>query len=358
MNLLETLYEIKLKNHSFYDRKVKIQYKKTLLLGPRKSGKTHLIIDYLQNFDKNELLYIDFNDERIDIEDINYQKLTSFIEKNHIKVLILENFDFSFIIPEVQEIIISADIKNTNIEHFHSIHLYPLDFEEFILFDKKHFNIEPLFNLFTNHGSLPEVIQYNEENRYKQIQKISKDIFQSRNEFLIFKKFSEMQSTKVSLFQLYNQLKTKIKISKDFIYKTSQDLQERELIILLEKYQQKKSAKKVYLFDFAIKNALSFKKDFLKRFENMVFLELYKRQKDIYYTDSIDFFIEKEFEGIICAPFTPILTIKTKMKKAMSHFKALHVKKIWIITLGNEGGFEQENVNFTLIPFWDWALQN
>ncbi len=44
------------------------------------------------------------------------------------------------------------------------------------------------------------------------------------------------------------------------------------------------------------------------------------------------------------------------MKKIISHFKALHVKKIWIITIGNIGEFELENIKFEQIPFWDWAL--
>ncbi|MDX1809152.1 MAG: ATP-binding protein [Sulfurospirillaceae bacterium] len=358
MNLLETLYEINYKNDTYYERKAKIIFDKTLILGPRKSGKTHLIVDYLQNFNSTDFLYIDFLDERLNEEELDGNKLSIFLNEHGIKILILENFDFSFELPNVDKIIITSDLCDKKLENFHTLYLHPLDFEEFILFDKKHSNIEQLFNQFTNQGSLPEIAMYHENDRYKKMQKVSKDIFQNRNEFLIFKKFCEMQGTKISLFQLYNQLKTKMKISKDFVYKTSLELQEKELILLVEKYQQKKSAKKVYLFDFAIKNGLTFKKDFLKRFENMVFSELYKRRKEVFYTDFIDFWIPLEQEGIICAPFSTIISIKNKSNKILSHVKALEGKTIWITTLGNEGEFEQEGIKFILIPFWNWALQS
>ncbi len=43
------------------------------------------------------------------------------------------------------------------------------------------------------------------------------------------------------------------------------------MLFLIEKYGSPKSSKKLFLIDFALKNALTFKKEFLKRFENMVF---------------------------------------------------------------------------------------
>jgi predicted AAA+ superfamily ATPase len=356
MNLLEILHESRVKNSYFYDRKIKIKYKKMLILGPRKSGKTHLVVDYLQKFDALDYLYIDFNDQRIDTKELSNQKLNEFIKKNHIKILVLDNFDFSFDVPICEEIIVTTDKSTTKLDNYYIIHLYPLDFEEFIAFDKKHFNAEQLFNLFSNRGGLPEIVVFNEENYHAKLQSTLKDIFESKNEFYIFKKFCEMQSTKVSLFQIYNQLKTKIKISKDSLYGISQNLQKRELIFLLKKYEQEKSSKKVYIYDFAIKNSLTLKKDFLKRFENMVFLELHKKEKNIYYSDYIDFYIEDKNEAIICALFTPLEALQKKMLKIKNHLKSLNITRIFIITLGNEGNFEQNDMKFTLIPFWDWAL--
>lgn len=356
MNLLETLYGIKLKNSLFFDRKIKITHKKTLLLGPRKSGKTHLIIDYLQNFDANEYLYIDFGDARVDKSEIDYQKLKSFIVKNSIKLLVLENFNLSFEIPPVDEIIITSSDKALHVENFKRLFLYPLDFEEFIAFNKKFLNAEQLFSIYSNRGSLPDIILFNEENYLARLQKIAFELFDSKQEYLIFKKFCELQSTKASLFQIYNQLKTKTKISKDLIYNTSKKLQNHEIIFFLEKYAHQKATKKIYLFDFAIKNALTYKKDFLKRFENMVFAELYKKNEKLFYSDYLDFYIPQKNEGIICSPFTPIENLKPRLKKYLNHFLSLKVENIRIITIGNEEKFSMKDISFEQITFWDWAL--
>ena len=356
MNLLETLYELKLKNSLFYDRKVKITHKKTLLLGPRKSGKTHLIVDYLQNFDASEYLYIDFEDTRVDKSEIDYLKLKNFISKNHIKLLILENFDFYFDIPLVDKIIITSSNRALHVENFERLFLYPLDFEEFIAFNKRFLNAEQLFNIYSNRGSLAEIILFAEENYLQKLQRVAHELFDSNNEYLIFKKFCELQSTKASLFQIYNQLKAKIKISKDFLYSVSKKLQNQEIIFFLEKYAHEKATKKIYLFDFAIKNALTYKKDFLKRFENMVFAELYKKNKKLYYSDYLDFYIPQKNEGIICSPFTPIENLKSKLNKQIEHFVSLGVKNIKIITIGNEEKFSIKEINFEQITFWEWAL--
>jgi len=356
MNLLETLYEIKLKNTIFYDRKVRITSKKTLLMGPKKCGKTHLIVDYLQNFDSKEYLYIDFDDIRVPYDGIEYKKLKKFISKNHIKVVVLENFNFSFDLPDVEELIITTDNRDKKIENFHHLHLYPLDFEEFIAFDKRHFNIEQLFSIFSKRGGIPEVVLYSERNYQGEFQRVSKELFESKNEFLIFKKFCELQSSRASLFQIYNQLKNSMKISKDFLYNLGQVLTKRELLFFLEKYGQKRALKKIYIFDFAIKNGLTFKKDFLKRFENMVFLELYKREKELYYTDELDFFIPQKRVGIICSLFTPLENLEQKMKKISVRLKSMDIERIDIITIGNEGEFELKNIKFRQIPFWEWAL--
>ena len=356
MNLLETLYGAKLKNSLFYDRKTKITHKKTLLLGPRKSGKTHLVIDYLQNFDSNEYLYIDFNDVRVDKSEIDYLRLKNFIAKNSIKLLVLENFDLSFEIPPVDEIIITSSNKTLHIENFERLFLYPLDFEEFIAFNKKFINVEQLFNIYSNRGSLAEIILFGEENYLAKLQRITRELFDSKIEYMIFKKFCELQSTKASLFQIYNQLKTKIKISKDLLYSVSKKLQDQEIIFFLEKYGHKKATRKIYLFDFAIKNALTYKKDFLKRFENMVFTELYKKNKNLFFSDYLDFYIPQKNEGIICSPFTPIENLKPRLEKHIEHFSSLGVGNIKIITIGNEAKFSINDIGFEQIIFWDWAL--
>lgn len=356
MQTLELLYETIYKNNSFFDRKQSITQKKTILYGPRKSGKTHLIIDHLSHYEKGSFLYIDFSDDRLE-KGLLEENLSSFIKKHPIKLLVIEHFDFSFALPKINEIILSTIFTCKDLEGFSKLTLYPLDFEEFIAFDKKHSNIEHIFNLFANHGTFPQIVQYTESDHHRAMQDMLHGMLKDETAFHIYKRFCELQSTKVTLFQIYNQLKSTMKISKDKLYAITSTLIEQKLLFLVEKQGQPSAARKVFQVDFALKNAMTFKKDFLKRFENMIFLELLKRDKTIFYDDFIDLYLPDEQLAIFCIPFATDEVIQSKMKKLTHALKSLHVNKVEIITLGNEESFVLDTIHFSMLPFWDWALQ-
>ena len=107
MKNLEACYEISFSKINFLERKVQIEEQKTLIIGASKTGKSYLIYDYLSNFKSNEYLYIDFSDLRNDLKEIS-SNLETFIKKNEIKILALDNFDFQFFIPNCENIIISS----------------------------------------------------------------------------------------------------------------------------------------------------------------------------------------------------------------------------------------------------------
>ena len=354
MEILENLYDIKHKNNHYFERKLSINSKKTLINGVKKSGKTSLIIDYLSHFTQDEILYIDLKDTRVDTKTVA-KNIYSFIKQRPIKILVIENFDNSFELPEVEEIILTCKDK---IEGFNILTLYPLDFEEFISFDARHSNIEHIFQIYANTGSYPQVILNSSNSVHWSMQEMLHVMISDSTEFEIFKKFSEAQSSKVSLFQIYNQLKSNIKISKDSLYKKVKKLEDDKMLFLVEKYDSPKSSKKLFLIDFALKNALTFKKEFLKRFENMVFLELMKKGHTIYYSDSIDLYMPKNNYGVLCIPFLPQEMIKLRLQKILLHVKELNIKKIDIVTVGNEGEFWLKSTKCTIIPFWDWALMD
>ncbi len=354
MQLLENLYDIKHKNNHFYDRKLRISSKRTLVNGPKKSGKTTIIIDYISKFAQNEILYVDLNDTRVDKKNIA-KNIHKFVKNNPIKILVIENFDSSFELPDTEEIILTC---RDSLDGFDTITLFPLDFEEFISFDARHSNIEHIFQIYANTGSYPQVVLNSSNSVHWSMQEMLTVMIDDKIEFEIFKKLSEAQSSKISLYQIYNQLKSFIKISKDSLYKKVRKLEDDKMIFLVEKFASTKSAKKLFLIDFALKNALTFKKEFLKRFENMVFLELMKKGNQSYYTNFLDLYIPKRDYAVLCIPFLPQEMIKLRLQKILLHVKELRVKKIDIVTVGNEGEFWLKNIKCTIIPFWDWALQD
>jgi len=356
MQILQLLYEDIHKNSTFIDRKMTLNHKKIILYGPRKSGKTYLILDHLSQYTQENYLYIDLSDDRINLAEVA-ESLAMFVQKNPIQLLVIEHFDFSFKLPPVDKIILTTSFTCNTIDDYQSYVLYPLDFEEFLAFDKKHSNIEHLFNLFTNQGTFPSIVQGNDADFSRSLQEMVHLIIPDATTYSIYKRFCELQGMKISLFQIYNYLKTIIKISKDKLYAITAQLEDQKLLFLVEKYQQPNAAKKVYAIDFALKDALTFKKDFLKRFENMVFLELIKRDKQIFYEEGIDFYIPKESLAVLCIGFTTTEVIELKLQKLLPTFWALHVKRIEVVTLSSESAKDIEGFSFSILPFWEWALQ-
>ena len=355
MQTLEILYENPPKSRVFLPRKKSITSKKTALFGPRFSGKSSIVIDHISNYKKEECLYIDFSDMRVNINEIE-KNLQEFIAKKNIKLLVLEHFHESFQIPQIDEIILTST-KPLHLKGFISEMVYPLDFEEFISFERKSLSIENSFNNFANIGTYPSIVLRAHEEKYRNMQLLLHACTNTQNDIEILKTLSLFQSSKVSILQIYEILKTKTKLSKDTLYEQINHLHNEAVIFFLEKFEQPKATKKLYFIDFAMKNALTFKKDFLKRFENIIFSELLKKELKFFYTEHIDFYIPSENLAILCIPFLPAELIKRRFSKIKNELLSLGVKDIQVVTIGNEGGFVQSGINCEIIPFWQWALR-
>jgi predicted AAA+ superfamily ATPase len=354
MDILEILYDNPPKSRRFLPRKIMILDKKTILFGPRGSGKSSIIIDHLDNYSQKDMLYIDFSDLRVKSDDI--QDLQNFIDKNHIKLVVLEHYDFQCPLPNAPEIILSST-KVLHVEGFKSVFVALLDFEEFAAFDKKHQNIEHTFNLFANIGSYPSVILGQEEAKYRHIQYMLKSFLPTQNSLDILKELASFQSRSLSVFEIYKLMKAKIPLSKDTIYKQIEMLENEFYIYFVPKFDKKRTNKKFYFADFAIKNALSFEKDFLARFENIVFCELIKKERDIFYINTVDFYLPLKNTAILCVPFLPPELIKRRFAKLQKELKELHVTKLQAITIGNEGKYKESGITCEIIPFWEWAMR-
>ncbi len=352
-NLLEILYAQEFKKPSFYPRKFSFKQDKTLLYGPKKSGKTTIIYEYLSSKKKGSFLYMDFDDLRLS-QAILFG-LPNFLTKHHITLLVLENFDFSFKIPPCPEVIITTTVPR-EIEGFTQEILYPLDFEEFIAFEKRQTTIESTFNDFATWGTYPSVVLSHKEGFTKFFQEHIQLICDSPLEFTILRHFALAQGESISPFTLFNDIKVFHKISKDKFYAIVKKLQEEKSIFLVEKFAMPRADKKVYLVDFAIKSVLTFEKDFTKRFENIIFLELLKSHEAIYFTDLLDFYLPYHDKAIVAMPFLPSSMIKSKLSRLGKELQKYHIQTLTILTLEYEEQFYHDSVLVEVLPFWDWAL--
>ncbi|PID48169.1 MAG: hypothetical protein CR967_01395 [Proteobacteria bacterium] len=352
MELLEYLYEKPPSQSYFHPRNYQIKSSKTLILGMPKCGITSIIIDFLSSLDEKNYLYLDLDDMRLG--EIQIQKLNKFIKIKDISYLVIENYNKDFPLPKVKNIILSSHNLTLHLKDFHTLHVKGLYFEEFIAYQQRNFNTQHIFSLYSNSGTYPKsamLSKYENKTYMQEAIKLSLPDPISQNLFLTL---ATNQAIPYSLFKAYNELKPKIKISKDKLYQKAKELEEMGLINFVEKFNSPRSPKKIYLNNFSLKNAITHKKDFVKRFENMIFCQL--NEKEIFYTNQIHFYLPKKNQAIIAIPFLTLSLILGRFQKLLPTLKKLNIKDLYIITLNSTGKDQKEGIKCEILSFWDWAL--
>lgn len=352
MNTLEYFYEIDFSKSRFLPRKYNITNDKTYLIGAPQSGKSTIIYQYLSEFDSSQYLYIDLDDYRLNINQIE-KTLQNFIDNNNIKILVLKNIKSKFTIPNAQRIIISSSLP-IPIDGFEILHIYPLDFEEFILYDRKFVDEERSFNHFFTHGNLPHnSISTMTNKEYQNMLKI----FFDATQISIIKALSHNMGIKNSLLSIYNSIKKGgTKLSKDKFYQTIEELENMSVLFFLGKINASKSTKRIYLFDFILKEILSIESNIFKKLDNMIFLEINNQNQSIFYTDHISFYLPNQNRAIISIPFINDIDTVLKNKKLLYDLNKYNIKTLEVVSLGYKQSINH-TCNIEILPFWEWAIK-
>lgn len=353
MDILENLYETAIKKSTFVERKQSIQSPKTQIITNNGFGATELIFSVLTRLKASSYLYIDLNDWRIEKE-LLFEQLSAFCREKEIHTLAIENFDPLYPLPDVAQIIITTPVV-LNLEHFESLKLFPLDFEEFLALDNRYDTLESALSHFLQIGGFPSLVSLPAHTRQRYLQdKLRLHLNDIELEVLGF--VARQLGDKISVYHMFERLKLKRKLSKDLFYKTFYRLIEQRWILPLEKYGHAKAAKKLYLVDFAIKPALTFHKNFSKLFETMVFLELKKIGKALYYDEHIDFYLPNESRVVLTHAFANDKTLFTLLERIEGWLIAHDIKKLEVVTMNHEGILHHPFITVELIPFTRWAL--
>jgi uncharacterized protein len=349
--LLEEFYKTDLQIEKFVARKAQIDSASYQIIGISKSGKTKLIKHYLLGLKKSSYLYIDCRDVRIDVEALN-RELASFCNRNKIDTLVFDNYNVEIKIPNVSQLIISAEEK-LELAFLEVLNLYPLDYEEFLAYEHKYDS--SALNHFFQLGGLPSMHKIPSDEKSIYIQQFLQFALDDM-EFDILRLCAKMLSQKLSAFNIYERLKLSRKISKDKLYKSFESLVEKKYVHLLEKFNHEKATKKVYLCDSSLKSALSVEKNFGRLFENMIFLELLKSGVECYYDDDIDFYLPNKNEIILCKPFADERRLFQKLESIEAFIFTHSIRKITAVTMNKEGKISHPLSQVEIIPFDIWAL--
>ena len=334
----------------FYPRKLQLPLNESFILtGVRGSGKSALIIDYI-NSQKKRFLYLDCQDPAFILEDIDIVELNNFIKSENIRLLVLDHYFEGFLeeLPKVEQlIIVSRENLDINLPTYK---LYPLDFEEFLNF-KKSINITNAFNLYTKFGSLPRIA------------KSTNPTISSREIF--FEKFDEQEGKVIlilSLFQakiatphqIYQRAKESFKISKDWLYKSIKNFENEGVLYQLPTLD-KGFGKKIILFDFIFSKYLNKYQQIYTTFDALVALALIKHKfNPIATTAPLGYLLDDSFIQI--APFTIESEFWKKAYEGFNFYANLGIKEVIILTVNLQYEFKIKDINFKAISFYEWVV--
>lgn len=280
--------------------------------------------------------------------------------------------------------LLSSELATHLSGRYLKMELYPFGFKEFLEFDNfpiKDFyvteekaKIMKFFREYVEYGGFPEVVSSRNENELKQLYQdiLIKDLI------VRFKIKESKAFRELALFLLsntgksisYNNLKKTLGFSSTTTVKNYIDfLESAYLNFLVNKfdYSLKKQAindKKCYCIDTGIINFVSFafSKNRGRLLENLVFLELKRRGREIYYhlgKNECDFLTRKGSSISEAIQVTETLHAGNREREVegiKEAIKAYTTKKNLILTFDQEEDLKEEGRKITVMPIWKWIL--
>lgn len=396
-----------LTRHKLLELKYQVKSKINIVVtGVRRCGKSTLLLQIMNKYYKNKFYYLRFADERlsdIQIEDyhkiyevflINFDKNNIFFfdeiqgkPKWDLFVNRLYETGNKFYITGSNSELLSKEISTHLTGRHLDIELYPFSFKEYLdykkinkdyRYTKNLIKIEKELNNYIKIGGFPQVVVENNttllEGIYEDI--INKDVLLRYNlkEVSILKKIAIFLISNVSKEFSYNSIKKMYNLGnsntvRNYIYYITNAY----LLFELTKYdysirKQESYTKKIYCIDTGLINKIdfSFSKNIGRLYENLVFIELKRRGKKIYFwKDKLDY--EVDFITVNKNKVTEVIQVvydisnlKTKereIKGLLSALKEFKLKTGTIITKDLEKEEKIENKTIKYIPLWKWLLE-
>lgn len=389
------------------------------LIGPRRCGKTYyayqLINSLCQTVAKEKIIYINFEDERLDLTasqlqliiDAYFELYPDYDDTNiYIFFDEIQTIDgWEKFIRRIYDTVtrnifitgssakmlgkeIATSLRGRNIV----FNLYPLSFKEFCRFQKIDTNdlysarskaiLISQFDRYMRMGSYPETVFMDAELCSRTLQEyynvmLFRDIVERHNvaNVVILKQFINKTMNNISSIfsvnKFYNELKSQgFSVSKNTIYEFLDYSLDCFLFFILNQYEssymkQQMGNKKVYAIDTGLVNAVTyrFSRDQGKLLENIVYLQLIRQEKPVYFlrnNQECDFVVQEEIvpQTAIQASYilNDELTRKREIKGLIKTLEKLNLKEGYIITLDEEEDFVQDNKKIIVKPVWKWLL--
>ena len=379
-----------------------------IITGVRRSGKStllYLIKNELKLEDK-EFIYINFNDERLtDFLIKDFQKILDFLEEEDFRdncIILLDEIQetkgwekwvdriknkHQIFITGSNSKLLSKEISTILTGRSVNVSLYPFSFQEFLNAKNIEINnwkidlkiqakLRKYFNEFFSIGGIPKVIVDNDKRLLREnyenilyrdiIKRFNKNLEKPIKEISVY--LSSNISNEVSLRALSKTIQIK---NLSTLKSILESFENSFLFFFVNKFdfsvrKQIQNPRKVYCIDNGFITEIGFRlsENKGKILENLVFIELKRDGKEIYYLSEkkeCDFVIRngaKINEAIqVCYEFNN----KNKERELgglLEVLKKFNLKKGLILTYNQEDELNIENKKIFIKPVWKWILEN
>ena len=389
-----------------------------VLIGPRRAGKTYFFYDLILNVLKlkdEEFIFIDFEDsalvdinlndfmEAINLHEEYYKEKPKYLFFDEIQSVnkweeairtIFETKRYIIFLSGSSSKVLSKEIATSLRGRALSHSILPLSFKEFLNFKKfesKDFysssetnKIKNYLREYLKYGGFPSIVIEKEiaDRFFKEYLDlvVFRDVIERhriKNIFIIKFLIKNMISSfakEFSIHNIFNILKSQnIKVSKKTLYEYALYLEDAFFSFFLRKfsYSMKNielSIPKVFINDTGLINfsSISFSENIGKIMENAVFLELLRREEEIFYfkagTKEEADFVVKEGRKIkkivqVCYDFSGLKTKKRETDSLIKASNELKCNNLLIITWDYETEEKIKGKKIKLVPFWKWLLK-
>ena len=383
----------------------------TIITGVRRSGKSTLLYQMIRNLlhqgiNPKQILFVNFDDKKLlpySLDEV-YQCYLEFVNLDKPAYIFLDEvhrqegweswirkkYDLKaaakFVVSGSCSYLLKKEYSTLLTGRNITFEVFPLSFAEFIRFkglsiettglntitEKTKISLHRHLREYLTFGGFPEVLVKPENYKTKLLEQYFDDILYKD---IIDRYNLNSQITKnIALFFMTNMtglislrtIRNSLQISYDTIKNYLAYFKEAFLFFTLDHFsysftEQKTLPSKIYCIDTGLRNAVRFvlSEDEGKGAENIVFLDLKRRNKEIFYwkkKGEVDFVIKHKDQSLTAINVTytnEVSERETKALQELQHEGKGKIKEMIIITKDVEK--KEQQIQF--IPLWKWLLR-
>ncbi len=374
-----------------------------ILTGVRRSGKSTLLKQIMQR--KGNYCYVNFEDERFidfraqDFEILNEVLIETYgnpeiyffdeiqnIEKFETFVRRLQDDGKKVVITGSNASLLSKELGTRLTGRYKSFEVYPFSFSEYLDFKEiklekdtayiaeKKTRIIKSFEDFVNEGGMPEYLKNKDDDYIRTIYEniLYRDIIAryAIKKQKILKELVNLLATNLSSQFTYNALKKSLGLSNAITVKEYISyLQNSYLFFELLRFdfsvkRQLNTARKIYVVDSAFHRitGLNFSANKGRMLENIVFIELKRAKKEVYYftgKNECDFIVKKGTKIAEAIQVCYSVDEKNKEREVNGLLEAMDKFKLnegILLTYEQADELSVKGKKITMMPVWKWLI--